>query len=171
VGQPGPSLVILGDDGTPLPPDTTGEIAIEGRRAIGYLGEPVRLTAGWFRTGDAGHLDADGFLFITGRIKELINRGGEKISPHEIDAVLLTHPGVASALAFGMPAPTVGEEVAAAVVLRPGAQASEAELREYVAARLASFKVPRRIALVDALPTGSTGKLRRSDLASLLRLS
>src|SRR5690606_14111758 len=138
----------------------------------GYENNPEANAAafsdGWFRTGDQGFLDADGYLCLTGRLKELINRGGEKISPLEIDDVLLRHPAVAEALAFAVPHRTLGEEVHAAVVLK--AEADERELREHCAASLADFKVPRQIHILPALPRGATGKLQRITMAQTLGL-
>ncbi|MDP2627789.1 MAG: condensation domain-containing protein, partial [Candidatus Rokubacteria bacterium] len=125
---------------------------------------------GWLRTGDLGHLDPDGYLFITGRLKELINRGGEKIAPREVEDVLGTHPAVAEAVVFPIPHPTLGEDVGAAVVLRTGSQAAEQDLRRFVAERLANFKVPGRMLLVDRIPTGATGKPQRTRLAEQLGL-
>ena len=140
----------------------------------GYANNPeanrTSFINGWFRTGDNGRLDRDGYLFITGRIKEIINRGGEKISPREIDEVLCTHPAVANAVAFAIPDERLGEDVAAAVVLRPGHAASEIEIRNYAASRIAQYKVPRRIVFLDELPKGPTGKLQRIGLAALLGL-
>jgi thioesterase domain-containing protein len=129
------------------------------------------FTNGWFRTGDQGHLDEDGYLFLTGRLKELINRGGEKISPREIDEALLDHPAVAQAVAFAVPHERLGEEVAAAVVLRKGATATEQELQLFAADRLADFKVPRRVLLLEEIPKGPTGKMQRIGLAEKLGLS
>jgi acyl-CoA synthetase (AMP-forming)/AMP-acid ligase II len=126
---------------------------------------------GWFRTGDLGFLDAEGYLTISGRLKEIINRGGEKITPREIDEVLMDHPAIAQALAFAMPHDKLGEEVAAAVVLREGITATERELRDFVAGRLADFKVPRRIVVLAEIPKGPTGKLQRIGLAQRLGLT
>ena len=123
---------------------------------------------GWFRTGDEGFLDDDGFLTLRGRIKEVINRGGEKISPMEVDDVLLRHAAVAQAVTFAMPDPRLGEEVAAAVVLAPDQQTDERTLQDFVVATLAPFKVPRRIVLVDEIPKGPTGKVQRIGLAERL---
>jgi acyl-CoA synthetase (AMP-forming)/AMP-acid ligase II len=125
---------------------------------------------GWLRTGDQGMLDADGYLSITGRLKEIINRGGEKISPREVDEVLLDHPAVAQCVTFAVPHPTLGEDVAAAVVLREGATAEGPELRQFAAARLADFKVPRQILILPELPKGATGKVQRIGLAKRLGL-
>ncbi|MDP7163739.1 MAG: AMP-binding protein, partial [Alphaproteobacteria bacterium] len=125
----------------------------------------------WLRTGDQGVFDEDGFLTISGRLKEIINRGGEKISPREVDEVLMDHPAVAQAVAFALPHDKLGEEVAAAVVLDEGATAIEAELRDFVAGRLAAFKVPKRIVLLDEIPKGPTGKLQRIGLAGVLGMT
>jgi oxalate---CoA ligase len=171
----GPEIVVLDAAGAVLAVETVGEIAIRGANVtLGYEANPdanaAAFTNGWFRTGDLGIFDADGYLTIVGRVKEMINRAGEKISPREIDEALLAHPAVAQAVAFSMPDPRLGEDVAAAVVLREGASAGERELREHVGARLASFKVPRRIAIVEAIPEGPTGKLQRIGLAERLGL-
>ena len=140
----------------------------------GYANNPeanrTSFINGWFRTGDNGRLDRDGYLFITGRIKEIINRGGQKISPREVDEVLCTHPAVANAVAFAIPDHRLGEDVAAAVVLRPGHAASEIEIRNHAATRIAQYKVPRRIVFLDELPKGPTGKLQRIGLAAQLGL-
>ncbi len=158
-----------------LPPGQTGEIVIRGENVTrSYENNPEANAAafidGWFRTGDQGQLDVDGYLTITGRLKEIINRGGEKISPREIDEVLLAHPAVAQAVAFDVPHATLGEEVAAAIVLRAHSAATEAELREFAAARLAHFKVPAKIVLLDQIPKGPTGKVQRIGLAARLGL-
>ena len=142
-----------------------GEVVIRGANVIrGYENNPGANASsfihGWFRTGDRGYLDADGYLLLTGRLKEMINRGGETISPREIDEVLLGHPAVAEAVAFGTPHPVWGEEVAAAVVLR--ADASEADLIAYCRERMADFKCPKRIHITTEIPRTSTGKIRGS---------
>ena len=116
-------------------------------------------------------LDGDGYLTITGRLKEIINRGGEKIAPLEVDDVLSAHPAVAQALTFAMPHAKLGEEVAAAVVLKEGQSASEREIRDFAAERLADFKVPRKLVFLDEIPKGATGKLQRIGLAERLGLS
>ena len=169
----GVELAILDEAGTQLARGTRGEVAVRGPNVIdGYENNPTaNATAfvnGWFRTGDQGYLDEDGYLVLTGRLKELINRGGEKISPLEIDDLLLRHPAVAEALAFAVPHKTLGEDIAAAVVLRPDASASAAELRAYCASSLAEFKVPRTIYLLAELPRGATGKLQRINMAQIL---
>jgi acyl-CoA synthetase (AMP-forming)/AMP-acid ligase II len=126
---------------------------------------------GWFRTGDQGVMDADGYFSITGRLKEIINRGGEKISPREVDEVLLDHPSVEQCVTFAVPHDLLGEDVAAAVVLRDGAQTAEQELRAFAKERLADFKVPRRIVILDEIPKGATGKVQRIGLAHKLGLT
>ena len=125
----------------------------------------------WFRTGDLGRIDADGYLWLTGRSKEIINRGGEKISPREVDDVLCAHPAVLQAVTFALPDPVWGEDVAAAIVLRPGRTADDGELRRHAARTLARFKVPRRFVFVDEIPKGPSGKLQRIGLAKTLGLT
>lgn len=125
----------------------------------------------WFRTGDLGSFDADGYLTLSGRLKEIINRGGEKISPLEVDAVLMDHPAVQQVVTFGIPHAKLGEEVGAAVVLREGMSATESDIRSFAETRLASFKVPRRIMLLSEIPKGATGKLQRIGLAEKLGLT
>ena len=132
---------------------------------------PALSSDGWFGTGDEGVLDEDGFLFLTGRIKELINRGGEKISPSEVDSALLDHPDVAAATTFAIPHPTLGEEVAAAVVLNEDAAISDKALADFLRVRLADFKVPRRILMVDDIPKNFTGKVQRHTLAAAFGLN
>lgn len=151
----------------------TGEIVIRGPNVTtGYEDNPdanaSAFAGGWFRTGDLGYCDADGFCYLTGRIKEVINRGSEKISPREIDEVLLEHPAVGQAVAFAVPHPTLGEDIAAAVVLCANVTASPTEIRELAFQRLAAFKVPSRIIIVDAIPQGPTGKIQRVGLAAKL---
>ncbi len=171
----GIDVAILDSDSNPLPPGHRGEVSIRGATVVdGYENNPTAneaaFTKGWFRTGDEGMLDEDGYLFLTGRLKEQINRGGEKISPIEIDDVLLRHPAVAEAVTFAIPHDKLGEEVGAAVVLAPGAEATEKELRAYLAEQLAAFKVPKRIVIVPEIPKGATGKLQRIGLAAKLDL-
>ncbi|MGB7440886.1 MAG: amino acid adenylation domain-containing protein [Coleofasciculaceae cyanobacterium] len=172
----GPKVAIMDDAGNFLPTGQVGEIVIQGENVTqGYVSNPEAnakaFTHGWFRTGDQGLLDEVGYLFIKGRIKELINRGGEKIAPREIDEVLLEHPAIAQSLAFAMPHPQLGEEVAAAVVLREGESVSESVIQTFVAEFLADFKVPRRIVFLDKIPKGPTGKLQRIGLAEKLGVS
>lgn len=171
----GVEICILDERGERLPPFARGEVAIRGASVIeAYENAPAANATsfrdGWFRTGDQGYLDQDDYLFLTGRLKELINRGGEKVSPLEVDEVLLRHPSVAQAVSFAMPHARLGEEVAAAVVLIPEADATERELIDFVSARLARFKVPRRVVLLDDLPKGPTGKVQRVGLAQRLGL-
>ena len=171
----GPSLAIVDVSGRPLPTGSVGEIVVEGPGVMaGYDGDPEATSAAffgpWLRTGDLGWLDVDGDLRITGRLKEQINRGGEKISPREVDEALLAHPAVAEAAAFGVAHPRLGEDLAAVVVLRPGAAVAPASLRAVVAARLAPFKVPSRIVFRDAIPRNAAGKVPRNGLAAMLGL-
>ena len=171
----GPEVAIMGGDGTLRPAGEVGEIVIRGADVTaGYENNPEAnaeaFADGWFRTGDQGRMDEDGYLTVTGRIKEIINRGGEKISPREVDEVLMDHPAVDQAVAFAMPHDTLGEDVAAAIVLREGASAGEREIREFVAARLAPFKVPRTVVIVEDIPKGATGKVQRARLAEVLGL-
>ena len=172
----GPEVAILGEDGQILPPGATGEIAIRGPNVTaGYESNPKAnaeaFANGWFRTGDQGTMDPEGYISITGRLKEIINRGGEKISPREVDEILMDHPAVAQVVCFGMPHAKLGEEVAAAVVLREGQAASERELQDFVGKRAADFKVPKRILLLEEIPKGATGKLQRIGLAQKLGLA
>ena len=163
------TLMIVAEDGRQLAADERGEIWVRGPTVIsGYLDAPdlnrAAFVNGWFRTGDIGSLDRDGFLTLHGREQDLINRGGEKVSPLEIDHALLRHPEVAEAAAFAIPHRRLGEDIAAAVVLKEGARATQMDLREFLASQLALFKVPRRIILVDHLPKGVTGKIQRQRL-------
>ncbi len=171
----GIEIGIMDEEGRLLGADETGEVVIKGATVIrSYENNPeataAGFTTGWFRTGDQGHLDGDGYLFLTGRLKEIINRGGEKVSPLEIDEVLLRHPAVQQAVAFGMPPDKLGEEVAAAVVLAADADVTDRDLRDFAAQHLTDFKVPRRIVILDEIPKGPTGKLQRIGLAEKLGL-
>jgi len=171
----GPEVGITDESGNFLPRNKTGEIVIRGANVMGgYENNPAAnaasFTRGWFRTGDVGHMDAEGYLFITGRIKEIINRGGEKISPREVDEVLLEHPAVSEVVTFAVPHVTLGEDVAAAVVLRDNASVTEREIQDFAATRLAEFKVPRQVQIVSKLPKSATGKLQRVGLAEKLGL-
>jgi acyl-CoA synthetase (AMP-forming)/AMP-acid ligase II/thioesterase domain-containing protein/acyl carrier protein len=173
-GRPWPETVaVMGENGERLSPGEKGEIWVRGPTVTsGYLDAPDLnrevFVEGWFRTGDLGSLDEDGFLSLHGRISELINRGGEKIAPGEIDTALLRHPAVAEAAAFAFPHPRLGEDVAAAVVLHPGAQTTPAELRRFLLGELASFKIPHRLLVLDALPKGTTGKVQRRRLSEMV---
>ena len=159
--------------------DGVGEIVISGPNVTpGYEGNPDANAKNffeaeghrWFRTGDQGEFDAEGYLTLTGRLKEIINRGGEKVSPLEVDGVLSAHPAVAQVVTFALPHPKLGEEVAAAVVLKEGMEASEQDIREFAGQRLAAFKVPRKIVILAEIPKGATGKLQRIGLAEKLGL-
>ena len=172
----GPEIAILGEDGNLLARGETGEIVIRGSNVtLGYENNPKAneegFYNGWFRTGDQGVMDEEGYISITGRLKEIINRGGEKVSPREVDEILMDHAAVAQVVCFGMPHPKLGEEVAAVVVLREGQQATERELQSYVSTRAADYKVPKKILFMDEIPKGATGKLQRIGLASKLGLA
>jgi acyl-CoA synthetase (AMP-forming)/AMP-acid ligase II len=172
----GPEVAVMDDYGNLLSAGAVGEIVIRGPNVTpGYENNPdanaKSFTNGWFRTGDQGSMDQDGFVTLTGRLKEIINRGGEKISPKEVDEVLMDHPAVQQVVTFAVPHEKLGEEVAAAVVLREGAAATPAEIKEFAAERLADFKVPRTVLLMDEIPKGPTGKLRRIGLAEQLGLA
>jgi acyl-CoA synthetase (AMP-forming)/AMP-acid ligase II len=171
----GPEVAIMNNEGKLLRAGETGEIVIRGPNVTtGYENNPKAnveaFAHGWFHTGDQGTMDAQGYVRITGRLKEIINRGGEKISPREVDEVLMDHPAVQQVVTFAMPHDKLGEEVAAAVVLREGQTASERELRDFVAERLAGFKVPRKLVFLEEIPKGATGKLQRIGLAEKLGL-
>jgi len=167
-------ICIQDEEGNILPKNTLGEICIRGENVmLGYENNPAAniasFTADWLRTGDQGIIDDDGYLFIQGRLKELINRGGEKISPHEIEEVFLTHPAVKQAVAFAVPHPTLGEAVAAAIVLHEGCTVTSQELRQFVASHMIDYKVPRQIIFVAEIPKGPTGKVQRIGLYEKLR--
>src|ERR1019366_10660545 len=163
------------ENGALLPAGSLGEVVIRGRNVTqGYESNPdanaKAFSNGWFRTGDQGLIDEGGYLRLTGRLKELINRGGEKISPLEVDTVIMDHPAVAQVVTFAVPHDKLGEDVAAAVVLREGATATEQELRSFLSERLAAFKTPRKIIFLTEIPKGATGKLQRIGLAQKLGL-
>jgi acyl-CoA synthetase (AMP-forming)/AMP-acid ligase II len=175
VGLPQDAAIVLRTAAGELTdaPGSTGEVLIRSANVIpGYLDVPAAeqpFFDGWLCTGDQGTFDEDGYLTLRGRTANIINRGGEKISPTEIETVLAAHPAVREAAAFGQPHPTLGEETAAAVVLRAGATATEDELRSFATARLASYKVPVQIHFLSALPRNSVGKVlhrRLRDLAT-----
>ncbi|MEM6409259.1 MAG: AMP-binding protein [Pseudomonadota bacterium] len=160
--------------------DGVGEISISGPNVTpGYEGNPEANEKNffeadgkrWFRTGDQGAFDADGYLSLTGRLKEIINRGGEKISPLEVDDILSDHPAIAQCVTFALPHPKLGEEVAAAVVLKEGQEADERGIRDFAGERLAGFKVPRKVLILDEIPKGATGKMQRIGLAEKLGLA
>ncbi len=164
-------VAIMDEAGNLLPEGTPGEVVVRGPNVTrGYHNNPEAnaqaFTHGWFRTGDRGVMDAEGYVTLIGRIKELINRGGEKISPLEVDAVLLAHPAVAEAATFGAPDPKYGEEVHAAIVLKADATADQ--LLAHCRDRLADFKVPKVLHIVTELPKGPTGKVQRRFMAGAL---
>lgn len=173
MGKPtGIELAILDDNNLPVPQGTQGEVSIRGPNVtLGYKNNPAANEAGfaggYFHTGDRGYLDEDGYVVLTGRIKELINRGGEKISPLEVDAALLSHPAVADAVCFGAPDEKYGEVVAAAVVLEPESKGkvTAEEIQQYLKGKLASFKVPQQIFIAEAVPKTATGKIQRRFVA------
>ena len=172
----GPEIAIMDEEGKLLPRGEVGEIVIRGPNVTaGYESNPKAnaeaFVNGWFRTGDQGTMDAQGYLSLTGRLKEIINRGGEKISPREVDEVLMDHPAVAQVVCFAIPHAKLGEEVGAVVVLREGAAATERELQAFVAQRLADFKVPAKVLFMEEIPKGATGKLQRIGLAAKLGLA
>jgi acyl-CoA synthetase (AMP-forming)/AMP-acid ligase II len=172
----GPEVAVMDETGTLLPSGSVGEVVIRGPNVTrGYAANPEAnakaFTDGWFRTGDQGVLDEEGYLRLTGRLKELINRGGEKISPLEVDEVLMDHPAVQQVVTFAMPHDALGEDVAAAVVLRQGQTVTERALGDFAAERLADFKLPRKIVFLEEIPKGATGKLQRIGLASKLGLA
>jgi acyl-CoA synthetase (AMP-forming)/AMP-acid ligase II len=172
VGRPtGVEIAALDDDWQPVPVGTDGEVAVRGPSVVDhYLGNPAATAAsfrdGWFRTGDVGKLSADGYLTLVGRLKELINRAGEKVSPYEVEDVLLTHPAVAEAAAFPVPDEKYGEQVGVVVVLR--GDATPRELAAHCADRLAAFKRPARVTILPEIPKGPTGKIQRRTLAALV---
>jgi amino acid adenylation domain-containing protein len=171
----GPEVAIMNQAGALLPAGATGEVVIRGPSVMqSYDNNPIAngqaFTQGWFRTGDQGFLDTDGYLFLTGRLKEFINRGGEKIAPAEVDDVLMDHPAVAQAVSFAVPHARLGEDIAAAVVLHKLASATESDIRQFAAARLAASKIPCRVLIVENLPKSPTGKLQRIGLAEKFSL-
>ncbi len=168
----GPEIRITAPDGTVLPTGETGEISIRGENVVaGYEDAPeanaISFRGGWFHTGDTGYLDEDGYLFLKGRLKEMINRGGEKITLQEIDDVLLSHPAIAQAASFAIKHRTLGEDVAAAIVLRTPGALTQSEVRSFVSQKLADFKVPQRVLILDAMPRDPIGKVNRLTLATL----
>lgn len=173
LGQ-GVDVRILDDAGQEVPQGTEGEVCIRGENVTkGYLNNPKAnaeafFSSGFFRTGDQGKKDADGYVILTGRIKELINRGGEKISPIELDNLLATHPKVAEAVSFAVPSELYGQEVGVAVVEKAGQTANEKEILEFVANRTAAFKKPSRIWILKEIPKTATGKIQRRKVAETL---
>jgi len=176
VGLPaGPDVRVVDESGKDVAVGARGEIVIKGSNVMAaYENNPAAnetaFIHGWFRTGDVGTKDNDGYISIVGRLKEIINRGGEKISPREVDEIIMQHPAVHQCVAFAMPHEMLGEEVAAAIVLREGHTADDKELRAFAAVRLADYKVPKKILIVKEIPVGPTGKLQRIGLAAKLGL-
>jgi acyl-CoA synthetase (AMP-forming)/AMP-acid ligase II/aryl carrier-like protein len=174
VGKPAGLEVALADPtGNLLQAGEEGEILVRGDSV--FRGYEDNLEAnqsafvnGWLRTGDQGYLDEEGYLFITGRIKEIINRGGASIAPQEVDDILLDHPAVEQAVTFAVPHPTLGEDMAAAVILQRGAIATEKQLRQWVSDRVGAHKIPTQVLIVDGLPTGALGKVDRDRVAESL---
>jgi len=171
VGTPieGVEMRLFDNEGGPVPPGEVGEIAIRGHNVMkGYWGKPEAtaeaIPDGWFRTGDLGRVDADGYYFIVDRKKEMIIRGGYNVYPREIEEALHEHPAVAEVAVIGIPHAELGEEVGAAVTLKPGASATPAELQTFIKDRVAAYKYPRRVWLVTELPKGPTGKILRREV-------
>ncbi len=165
----GPEVAIMDDEGHLLGADVVGEVVIRGTNVTpGYENNPEAnskaFTNGWFRTGDQGSMSSDGYLTLTGRLKEIINRGGEKISPLKIDEALMDYPAVQQVVTFAMPHKMLGEAVAAVVVLREGQSASETEIKNFAGNKLSKFEVPEKIIFMNEIPKGATGKLQRIGL-------
>ncbi|MGC1505111.1 MAG: AMP-binding protein, partial [Sulfitobacter sp.] len=163
-----------------LDPGATGEIVISGPNVTpGYEGNPkanesaffMAMGKRWFRTGDQGAFDEDGYLSLTGRLKEIINRGGEKISPLEVDAVMLGHAEIIQVVCFAVPHEKLGEDIAAAVVLKEGSKLDDRAIRDYTAQHVTDFKVPRSVVILDEIPKGATGKIQRIGMAEKLGLT
>jgi long-chain acyl-CoA synthetase len=174
-GQPAPGVrvSILGANGQPQPPRGIGEICLAGDHIMaGYWQDPAStaeaFTSEWFRTGDIGYLDEDGYLFITDRKKELIIKGGENISPREIEEALYRHPAVLDAAVVPMSDPLFGEEICAVLQLKPGASATEDEIRSHVTPYVGKFKTPARVVVHPALPRNATGKISKRDIREQL---
>ena len=177
VGLPvGLDVAIMDEDGAMLSVGQAGQVVVRGASVtVGYDGDQTTteaaFTGDWFKTGDLGFFDSDGYLFLVGRLREVINRGGEKIAPLEVDAVLQEHPAVAEVVTFAVPHATLGEDIAAAVVLCPECEASPEDIRQFAFGRIADFKVPRQVFVVSEVPKGPTGKKHRIGLAARLGLA
>jgi long-chain acyl-CoA synthetase len=173
IGTPirGVEMRVVDDARAEVPEGEVGEIAIRGHNIMkGYWNKPEATAAvvssdGWFYTGDLGRIDEDGYYFIVDRMKDLIIRGGYNVYPREIEEVLFEHPDVVEAAVIGVPHPELGEEVAAAVAVRPGSTITPDELRSYVKGQVAAYKYPRHVWFVDALPKGPTGKILKREIA------
>jgi len=164
--EPGVEVRIVDDKNRPLPPRTVGEICVAGDNiASGYWQNPAAteesFVGGWFHTGDVGYLDEDGYLYITDRKKDLIIKGGENISPREIEEALYLHPAIAEAAVVGIPDPVFGEEICAVIQLKVGTAASDEDIRRHVGQYVGKFKVPSRVVFQGALPKNSTGKIQK----------
>jgi long-chain acyl-CoA synthetase len=173
IGTPiaGVEFRLVDDEGRDVAPGELGEIAIRGHNVMkGYWHKPDETAAafveGWFRTGDVARVDDDGYYYIVDRKKDLIIRGGFNVYPREVEEILYEHPAVLEAAVIGLPHESLGEEIGAAVALREGHSASPEELQQFVKARLAAYKYPRRVWLVDSLPKGPTGKITRRLVAA-----
>jgi acyl-CoA synthetase (AMP-forming)/AMP-acid ligase II len=169
-------VAIIDEGGTFLTGGQTGQVVVRGIGILpGYDGDPIATKAAfageWFKTGDLGFFDDDGYLFLAGRIREIVNRGGEKIAPQEVDEVLLQHPAIAEAVTFAIPHPTLGEDVGSAVVLQPEAATTPKDIRQFAMGRLAAFKVPRQVQIVAEIPKGPSGKVHRVGMAAKLGLA
>lgn len=169
----GPEVAIRSINGEWMPPGQSGEIVLRGPNLMRAYENDLKsnqsaFVDGWFRTGDQGYLDSEGYLYLTGRLKEMINRGGEKVFPREIEEVLLEHPGVLEAVAFAVPHTTLVEDLAAAVIVTPESGLTESAIRAFTIERLVDYKVPSQVLIVDAIPKGVTGKLQRAGLAEIL---
>jgi acyl-CoA synthetase (AMP-forming)/AMP-acid ligase II len=174
IGSPGQAFGnearIVDADGVTLPPGETGEILVRGPNVMkGYYKDAeetakVLSSNGWLHTGDLGHMDEDGFVFVTGRIKELIIKGGENIAPREIDEALLRHPAILEAAAVGIPDESYGQEIMACIVIKPGARCTEDELRAFCRKELGVYKSPKIFRFVEELPKGPSGKVQRLKL-------
>lgn len=171
VGKPvGQDMAMLDENGVVQVPGAKGEVCIRGPNVTkGYKNNPEANKSafqfGWFHTGDVGYFDEDGYLHLVGRIKELINRGGEKISPIEVDAVLLSHPDIAQAVAFGVPDDKYGEEINCTIIPRDGVKLDEEEVTSFCKKNLAAFKVPKKVFFTDSLPKTASGKIQRRIVA------
>ena len=171
VGIPaGPEVCIMDEKDKILNQGETGEVCIKGDNVtLGYDNNPEAnknsFTKGWFRTGDQGYFDQNGYLKISGRLKEIINKGGEKISPLEVDNVLMDHPLIEQAVCFGYEDKMLGEDIAAAIIVKEGKNCSESDVKNYAEEKLAKFKIPKKIFFVNEIPKGATGKLQRNVLA------
>jgi fatty-acyl-CoA synthase/2,3-dihydroxybenzoate-AMP ligase len=163
---PAGTVAIFGPDGAPLPPGQIGEIAFAARQPVQYWRDPDVATDGWYRTGDLGRMDGEGRLYLEGRLNELLNRGGLKVSPGEIEAVLARHPAVADAAVVATADPVLGEAICACVVVAGAVVPSLGDVRSYLGQTLARHKLPDELCLVDSIPRTAIGKVERAALAA-----